>query len=239
MDNNISIEELTKIFDMQIEIFGLSNYYILKDKYETIIRLYKNSTTYKDKKQYLDTQKKYNDNIKKILQDRKILNDYLKNKKNKIEHKLYVFKTIPYEELNIIMAEFIKLLIEWNKRKIKITIEDTKKSQNNIYKKISKEITIIQKYQKLIEEYTEIGNPIWLKNDFPEFYKLNKELNNTYNINKKLLNELKTKNFVILDENNYRGKKVISKKPIKKFFENLKNKYKLKTMDIKQMIDVL
>ena len=171
----------------------------------------------------------------------RIFQEYLESKQDDIEFKLSVFENIPQSDIHEIIKRFVKLLVIWCKYKSEITTSFTKASRNRIDKRIRKEITIIEKYQNLIEEYTADGFEcdLWLQEEYQEVYGINKDLDTAYKVNKKLLHELKTKEFNILYEDYYRTSKVASKQFFRRFYEDLKGNYEVNVVHIKQMIDIL
>ena len=113
----------------------------------------------------------------------------------------------------------------------------SKKLQKESFNLIKRDIRTIERYQEMIYEYTSANH----YNEDDEYSILEPKLDDVYWFNEKLLEELRTKKFEILDVYKYGGAKLYdgTKKRMKYFFHNLKHKYPLKAVDIKQMIDAL
>lgn len=162
--------------------------------------------------------------------------DYFLKKQYDIECKLEVFENIPKNKIYVVIEDFIEILESYNSSKI-FNRREAKKLNYNSYKLIKKDIKIIEEYQEMIYHYS--SDYEW--NDDEDFSILNPVLEEIYQQNKLLLKELKTKKFNILDPFRYGGSNLYdsTKKPIKKFFKELQIDYNLKSVNIKQMIDIL
>ncbi len=161
---------------------------------------------------------------------------YYDKKQFDIESGLAVFESIPKNKIYKIIEDFISELEQYVRSK-QFKSKEAKNLQNKSYKLIKKDIKTIEEYQAMIYDYTADND--W--NDDEQFTILNPLLDDIYQTNKKLLIELKTKQYKILDSYRYGGTNLYdsTKKPIKRFFKTLQKEYSIKTLNIKQMIDVL
>jgi len=179
---------------------------------------------------------------REILIDSYFLKDYLNeiskdgNKRlEEIEYKISVFENIPREKIYKVIEDFIYKMKDYTSSKNFVSAQ-RKELENKAYRRRKKDIKIIEAYQEMIFNYTSDYD---YNND--EFSILTDELDEVYQLNKKLLEELKTRNYKTMDTYRYEGTKLYNttKKPIRQFFDDLKSKYHMKTSDIKQMIDIL
>jgi len=174
----------------------------------------------------------------KIKSNRELaqVKDYYEEKLIDIEQNLIVFENIPKTKIYKILEDFIDKIYNYNKSG-KFKKSNSKKLQNESYKLIKKDIKIMESYQAMIFDYTSYND----YNDDIEFSILIPELDEIYLTNLLLLEELKTKKFKILDVYRYGGTSLYSatKRPLKNFFKELQQDYSLKSLHIKQMIDIL
>ena len=164
------------------------------------------------------------------------MKNYYEEKQFDIERELVVFENIPKNKIYNVIEDFIHVLEKYNRAK-KYKMKNSKKLQKDSYNLIQKDIKIIEKYQEIIFNYTS-----YYDYNYDEDYSiLNPELDEIYEKNILFLEELKTKEFKILDGYRYGGTNLYdsTKKPIKRFFKKLQKEYTLKTLNIKQMIDIL
>ena len=224
-DEPLSIEELTDIFNTILD----------SHCFRLIIPAF--GGTPRDYYEHLEWGGTHEEFEKKQLINREKFSKYFTNKELiEIEYKLIVFENIPRNIIYKIIEDFLEVIYQYaqSKEYKRNNSKELTINQNKIRKK---DIRIIEDYQKMIFNYTSDYD----YNDDSEYSILSSALDNVYDFNKSLLEELKTRKYKILDPYRYEGVKLYdsSKRKIKSFFKELKNKYNMKTSNIKDMIDII
>lgn len=213
MDNKIPIDELIEIFN---NVLGSVRF-----QYVGVVKLFG------------AVDKPYKEDV--------YLKPYLNKKQREIENNLNVFENIPQADIYRIIEDFILILEEFLKHKV-AQLPSSMFNHKKLYKQssllIKKDTNTIKRYQEMIFHYT--SHYDWNMDE--DMSILNPVLDDIYETNLLLLNELETKNFNILDEYRYNLPRLydkVTKKLIKDFFANLRKKYNLKSTNIKEITDIL
>jgi len=167
------------------------------------------------------------------------IKDYIsKENIRTIENNISFFEDIPEQDLEEIFIKLIELVYEYttpkiNKkmgdmaRKFKLTNQDNTKP----IRKIEKDLKIMQDYQDMIIRLYGINGRIFITPP--------KEIKEIYEQNNKMIDDLKSKKFKIISKYKYYDTFNPSKKEIKEFLQEIKDKYKLQNISLaqKQLID--
>ena len=169
------------------------------------------------------------DNLKKVLEDFIEIVFYY-------ERDLYRYYTDSETQIRALMAtkpdsSFFKLGDS--------TIRSILFKDKKIPSKLKKDdLVILTKYQEMLSRLF----PFQACN-YPRMYinDSEKDISIIYDINQKLINDLKNEDFNIIDKSNYHKKQAPTKTNIKKFLQNIRHKYHLKGVSIeeKQLVDTL
>ena len=219
----LSIEELTDIFNTILD----------SHCFRFLVHAF--GDTHRDYYAYLEFGGTHEEFEKTQPTNREKFSKYFTNKELiEIEYKLIVFENIPRNIIYKIIEDFLEVILEYKKSK-SFQRREGKKISKEAHRLIKKDIRIIQAYQDMIFNYTSDND---YNND--EYSIEREELDEVYQFNKVLLEELKTKKYRILDFFRYGGMKMfpINKNKIQNFFDNLKI-YNLTHSNIKDMIDIL